>query len=82
MIFNLENQTSFDVTLMLMDHRIQHNSIIIKFIYGLSITRIVGLVDQLEDRLLCKQEAARSNRAQSTIFLRFVLTLAQSLHRV
>ena len=63
MIFNLENQTSFDVTLMLMDHRIQYNSIIIKFIYGLSITRIVGLVDQLEDRLLCKQEAARSNRA-------------------
>jgi hypothetical protein len=38
-----------------------------KFIYGFTITRIVGLVDQLEDRLLCKQEAARSNRAQSTI---------------
>ena len=38
----------------------------IKFISNLLITGIVGLVDQLEDRLLCKQEVARSNRAQST----------------
>ena len=44
----------------------------IKFISNLLITGIVGLVDQLEDRLLCKQEVARSNRAQSThLFLSF-----------
>ncbi len=35
-----------------------------------------GLVDQLEDRLLCKQEVARSNRAQSTLI--FILIWVRS----
>ncbi len=35
-----------------------------------------GLVDQLEDRLLCKQEVARSNRAQSTLI--FILNWVRS----
>ena len=38
-----------------------------KGIYYICIIGVFsGLVDQLEDRLLCKQEVARSNRAQST----------------
>ena len=42
--------------------------IIESIIYWLIDVGFSGLVDQLEDRLLCKQEVARSNRAQSTIF--------------
>ena len=36
-------------------------------------SEVCGLVDQLEDRLLCKQEVASSNLAQSTLVVsRFV----------
>ena len=32
-------------------------------------SEVRGLVDQLEDRLLCKQEVASSNLAQSTLII-------------
>lgn len=41
--------------------------IIESIIYWLIDGGFSGLVDQLEDRLLCKQEVASSNLAQSTI---------------
>jgi hypothetical protein len=37
-----------------------------------------GLVDQLEDRLLCKQEVACSNHAQSTILSGYTLIFPKS----
>ena len=41
----------------------------IRFIFNSKIGGHIGQLDQLEDRLLCKQEVVGSNPTLSTIFL-------------
>ena len=44
----------------------------IRFIFNIQIRGFVGQLDQLEDRLLCKQEVVGSNPTLSTHFIKSV----------